>query len=42
VSRAISLIKARNPLPQTNLAGQQGSNGASPLSEVDQYVEVHP
>jgi cyanophycin synthetase len=41
VSRAISLIKARNPLPQTNLAGQQGSNGASPLSEVDQYVEVH-
>jgi cyanophycin synthetase len=41
VSRAISLIKARHPLPQTNLAGQQGSNGASPLSEVDQYVEVH-
>jgi cyanophycin synthetase len=42
VSRAISLIKARHPLPSTNLVGQEGGNGSTPGPEVDQYVEVHP
>ncbi len=41
VSRAISLIKARHPLPQTNMADQGGKDGAIPLPAMDQCIEVH-
>ncbi|MFM7530649.1 MAG: hypothetical protein ACKO63_19560, partial [Nodosilinea sp.] len=41
VSRAISLIKARHPLPQAILTRQGGDHGAPPLPQVEQYLEVH-
>lgn len=41
VSRAISLIKARHPLPQATLTRQGGDHGAPPLPQVEQYLEVH-
>jgi cyanophycin synthetase len=40
VSRAISLIKARHPLPQTTLGSQGGGEPQLP-PEVDEYAEVH-
>ena len=43
VSRAIALIKARNPLPQDGLTtnGHGAGSSEAGLSGVDEYVQVH-